>query len=621
VPTPATYHRARRGRHSLLAALLALLLAFAAATFTAAPARATTISPDSLGVNLRLLTVNHQLQPGDLAVGSAAGMGVARVPVDQGTNIDSWVALTAAAHVRLYPELGLPTAETPAAAAGDMAQFITSFAQRYGPGGSFWSQNPQLPYLPVHSFEIGNEPNMPLQWVADTTHLHWSDPAAYAQVYEASRAALHQVDPSGVAVVGGLGDSANGGVDLKSDERWLSALTPGAVDAVGYHPYTYDVSDSLMQIDTAALRVWMDANRLAGVPIDVNEFDACNVTSTTTDNSQCAKTQTSAEWGAVVASYTQWALCTPSLGVEDIQPFYWGGTATTDADVWMTIVTGAQALTPLGQDYLGQAQSLTTSGCPALPPQVMAGPTITGSATSGARLSASTGSWTGNPAPAISYQWVRCAATGQSCSNIAGATSAGYTLQPGDGGSTIRVAVTAANAAGTATVSSALTGPVGGSPAPATKTVTAPTKTVTAPTKTGSSKNGGTGSTKTASTTDKAATTSPGSSTGKPRATTAATKSTRLSPTRLRLVSIRRRGRHLDVTVRAGAGCTRVRVTAYGRRHRRISLRLTRHHRGQALTDFISKLSTGRWTVIVSAGATRGHAKPNQVQRKVTIRA
>lgn len=32
------------------------------------------------------------------------------------------------------------------------------------------------------------------------------------------------------------------------------------MDAVGYHPYVFNVSDWLMQPDTAALRTWMDAN-------------------------------------------------------------------------------------------------------------------------------------------------------------------------------------------------------------------------------------------------------------------------------------------------------------------------------------------------------------------------
>ena len=78
-------------------------------------------------------------------------------------------------------------------------------------------------------------------------------------------------------------------------------------------------------------------------------------------------------------------------------------------------------------------------------------------------LSASAGSWSGNPT-SFSYQWRRCATTGSSCSTIAGAAASTYLVQAADVGSTLRVRVTASNVAGasapadsnaTATVTSA----------------------------------------------------------------------------------------------------------------------------------------------------------------------
>src|SRR5438445_447906 len=135
------------------------------------------------------------------------------------------------------------------------------------------------------------------------------DPSAYAQVYEASRDALRRVDPAAKAVVGGLADSASLGVDVQHDEEWLAALAPGTVDAVGYHPYTFDVSNSLMKTDTVALRMWMDAHGFPGAGIDVNEVGACDVSPFTRDNQYCAPNmrQSSADWGAVAADYAQWA--------------------------------------------------------------------------------------------------------------------------------------------------------------------------------------------------------------------------------------------------------------------------------------------------------------------------
>jgi parallel beta-helix repeat protein len=52
---------------------------------------------------------------------------------------------------------------------------------------------------------------------------------------------------------------------------------------------------------------------------------------------------------------------------------------------------------------------------------------------------------------------LRCGASGANCSPIAGATTASYTVQNADVGSTLRVTVTASNAAGSASVNSAAT--------------------------------------------------------------------------------------------------------------------------------------------------------------------
>lgn len=85
-------------------------------------------------------------------------------------------------------------------------------------------------------------------------------------------------------------------------------------------------------------------------------------------------------------------------------------------------------------------------------------PVITGTATEGQTLSASTGTWTGNPVPTFGYQWQR------GTTNIAGATSATYVLVAGDVGNTVRVVVTATNSQGSAAANSASTETVEGLP-------------------------------------------------------------------------------------------------------------------------------------------------------------
>ena len=326
----------------------------AAVLLPSAASAATPISPNSLGINFTG-------SPSDLATASVAGVGLARDQVIEGTNTDAVVALTAAAHLRLYPMLGLPTSHGAAADAVAMAAFVTSFAQRYGPGGSFWAQNPQLPYLPVESYEIGNEPDITPTAPADETSLHYANPADYAEVYEAARTALHQVDPTAQAVVGGMLDS--GAIGLPQAEQYLAAIGP--MDAVGFHPYLYDVTT--MEQDTVGLRQWLNANGHSNVPLDINEFGAAD-----------GVTPGIAAWGTEVAQYTQWALCTPGLDVENVQPFWWGGTPPADSDPWFSMVDSELSETPFGSAYLGVVQVLTTQGCPA--PLAAAPPAATGPA-------------------------------------------------------------------------------------------------------------------------------------------------------------------------------------------------------------------------------------------------
>ncbi len=301
---------------------------------------ATPLSTDSLGINFIGA-------PSDLATASAAGAGLARYQVIAGSNTDAVVELAAAAHLRLYPMMGLPKSQGAAADASAMASFVTAFARRYGPAGTFWSQHPELPYLPVQSYEIGNEPDITPTAPADETSLHYSDPAAYAQVYETARTALHQVDPDGKAVVGGMLDS--GAIGLDQVERYLAAV--GGMDAVGYHPYRYNVAT--MKQDTLALRAWLDAHGHSGVPIDINEFDAPVGVP---------------DWGQQTAQYTQWALCTPGLGVEDVQAYWWGAVPMADGDPWFSMVNSELSETTLGAAYLGMVQALTSQGCPAPTP-------------------------------------------------------------------------------------------------------------------------------------------------------------------------------------------------------------------------------------------------------------
>jgi hypothetical protein len=93
------------------------------------------------------------------------------------------------------------------------------------------------------------------------------------------------------------------------------------------------------------------------------------------------------------------------------------------------------------------------------PPVNLVAPAISGAAAVGVRLSASQGAWANAPT-SYAYEWRRCNSSGASCINISGQSGSTYAVVSSDRGSTIRVAVTAANSAGSATAVSAATGVV-----------------------------------------------------------------------------------------------------------------------------------------------------------------
>ena len=93
---------------------------------------------------------------------------------------------------------------------------------------------------------------------------------------------------------------------------------------------------------------------------------------------------------------------------------------------------------------------------PAVAPQSTGAPSVSGTTRVGSRLTASTGSWSGTSPVTYTYSWLRCDAGGASCAGT-GATGTSYSLANADAGLTLRVLVTAKNAAGSASATSAAT--------------------------------------------------------------------------------------------------------------------------------------------------------------------
>ena len=93
-------------------------------------------------------------------------------------------------------------------------------------------------------------------------------------------------------------------------------------------------------------------------------------------------------------------------------------------------------------------------------PRNQTAPTVSGTPVVGGSLTANEGTWTNAPT-SFSYQWQRCDASGNSCGAVAGATSKTYAVSSDDFGDTLRVAVTARNARGSSSATSAPSAVVG----------------------------------------------------------------------------------------------------------------------------------------------------------------
>lgn len=127
-------------------------------------------------------------------------------------------------------------------------------------------------------------------------------------------------------------------------------------------------------------------------------------------------------------------------------------------------------VTATNADGSNSAQSAQTAAVAAATssaaPKNTAPPTISGTPKVGQTLTVDPGSWSGNPT-SFAYQWQRCDADVAACSNLVGATGKTYGLPTADLGYRLRVVVTAHNAKGSATATSAIT------------TVVAPVATIT----------------------------------------------------------------------------------------------------------------------------------------------
>jgi hypothetical protein len=115
--------------------------------------------------------------------------------------------------------------------------------------------------------------------------------------------------------------------------------------------------------------------------------------------------------------------------------------------------TNADGSASVESDQTATVAAATSSAAP----KNTAPPTISGTSRVGQTLTAAEGTWSGNPT-SFAFQWQHCDADNVvACTNVVGATAKTYVLRLADLGYRLRVEVTARNAKGSATATSAPT--------------------------------------------------------------------------------------------------------------------------------------------------------------------
>lgn len=79
------------------------------------------------------------------------------------------------------------------------ATFVSALVGRYGPKGSFWAANPQVPRIPIRDWQIWNEPA--------GTNYDWRSqpwPRTYTTLLKAAYTAIHHADRGAKVVTGAL---------------------------------------------------------------------------------------------------------------------------------------------------------------------------------------------------------------------------------------------------------------------------------------------------------------------------------------------------------------------------------------------------------------------------------
>jgi hypothetical protein len=150
------------------------------------------------------------------------------------------------------PRTGRRRGTYPPRSAAAMAKFAAALARRYGPGGSFWRERPDLPRVAIDSWQIWNEPNLPVYWASGP------DPAAYTRLLRTVAQAIERVEPHAEIVSAGLPESDLGVPFEEFVQGMERADAASAYDVLAVHAFASDAGGAIEAV--AAARGLLDDN-------------------------------------------------------------------------------------------------------------------------------------------------------------------------------------------------------------------------------------------------------------------------------------------------------------------------------------------------------------------------
>jgi len=201
------------------------------------------------------------------------------VPTDYAL-MDQVVTASATRHIALLPEVQIAPAwaarhpgqfASPPSDPEQFAAFMGALTRRYGPGGSFWTEHPELTAQPIRYWQIWNEPSF---------NTFWSDqPFAddYVALVRASRNAIKAVDPGAKIVLAGLPNKS-----WNSLEKIYKAGGKDEFDIAAFHPFTAKVDGvrTILEKDRKVMSKYHDSKK----PLWVTEMSWTSAKGKTTVN-------------------------------------------------------------------------------------------------------------------------------------------------------------------------------------------------------------------------------------------------------------------------------------------------------------------------------------------------